>query len=394
MSEPSIIKKIVFPLGIIAFLLLFGFISWDLRGHGAIGLMRVNPIFLYASILVFILGIVFTVFFLRYWSLYLKGQETTWLFNFCIVTSVIFIFLFSTAFAYTGFFPPSKDIQPVTQLAISDADIPNLHFAVGSDAHFGAGDNNPDKTMEMLNYIGNPANNFNLFFSLGDNVEYGFKDALWAEAVKAYSSIAEKVAVRFLPGNHDTMFGGLKRYLAYCAPLAGLTQSESRLWQRIDIGHAHFLLLDIEWSAETFNKEQKEWLEEQLQNIPADDWKIVMGHGFYYASGITLAGWNWYDNPETIAALTPLFEKYNVDMVFSGHNHNMELLRHSGVTYALCGAFGGVPDPAPTYISPESVWQKSGQTGYMDITLNGNEATLNFRSFDSSILQTFTVTKH
>ena len=60
---------------------------------------------------------------------------------------------------------------------------------------------------------------------------------------------------------------------------------------------------------------------QQLASIPKDDWKIVVGHGFYYASGSITDGWKWYDNPETINKLTPLFEKYGVDMVFSGHDH-------------------------------------------------------------------------
>jgi hypothetical protein len=155
----------------------------------------------------------------------------------------------------------------------------------------------------------------------------------------------------------------------------------------------HFLLLDIEWTAETYTKEQAAWLETQLQSIPAQDWTIVMGHGFYYASGVTVMGWNWYDNPETISALTPLFEKYSVDIVFSGHNHYMELLEHAGVTYVVCGAFGGVPDPEPTYISPASLWRLQGAAGFVDVTIHGDEAILSFISSNGDILQSFTIVK-
>ena len=59
----------------------------------------------------------------------------------------------------------------------------SLHFAVASDAHFGAGDSRNDLTAKMLQQIADPANKYNLFFYLGDLVEYGFKDAQWQEAL-------------------------------------------------------------------------------------------------------------------------------------------------------------------------------------------------------------------
>ncbi len=393
MNKSTNIKKIIFPLSILAIIFVFGFISWALSGHGFIGLIRLNPPFLYVLIFIIVSGLVFTGLFFWYWWLYLKERQRKGLFTSLLTLSIIFILLFAFAFVQTGVFPPSKDIKPVTQLAIPALNGQNLHFAVGSDAHFGAGTNSPEKTIAMLNYIGNPANKYDLFVSLGDNVEYGFSDSQWAEAVKAFSAIANKIPMRFVPGNHDTMFGGLSRYLAYGAPAVDQTQSSSRLWQRIDVGNIHFLLLDVEWSAETITNEEYDWLEAQIKSIPAGDWKIVMSHGFYYSSGYTLLGWHWYDNPETISKLTPLFEKYGVDMVFSGHNHYMELLQHSGVTYVIDGAFGGKPDPPPIYISPASLWRLQGQTGFVDVAIQGNDATLNFRDYNSNILKSFTIEK-
>jgi len=52
------------------------------------------------------------------------------------------------------------------------------------------------------------------------------------------------------------------------------------------------------------------------------------------------------DHEDTTRLISPLFEKYNVDLVISGHNHHMELLEKDGVTYVLEGvAGGGVPGP-------------------------------------------------
>ncbi len=258
-----------------------------------------------------------------------------------------------------------------------------LRFAVGSDAHYGAPLSDNDLTTAMLAQIAEPANGYDAFFFLGDLVEYGFLNGQWQEAFTAFSTVTASVPTVFAAGNHDTLFSGTGNYLDYCAVAA---QSGSRLWYRVDIGGAHFFVLDVEWSAESVTKKQLQWLEGQLSSVPDDEWKIVLGHGFYYCSGISIGGWDWYDNPETIGKLVPLFEEYGVDLVFSGHNHRLELLEKSGVTYVVCGTFGGHPDPEPTYTSPASVWGMTGATAFADVTLDGDECVLVFRNADGAVL--------
>lgn len=146
--------------------------------------------------------------------------------------------------------------------------------------------------------------------------------------------------------------------------------------------------------SESFNAEQSKWLEQQLASIPKDDWTIVMGHGFYYASGSVVAGWKWYDNPETINKLTPLFEKYNVDLVFFGHAHQAELLQKSGVTYVICGTFGGALEDNRTYTSPESIWYSNKDFAFVDVTINGSDANLIFRDLDGKAIKSIVVQKH
>lgn len=274
-----------------------------------------------------------------------------------------------------------------------DAKGQSLHFAASGDAHFGAGDSRPDLTSKMLAQISEPVNSFDYFFSLGDLVEYGFADSQWQEAMNALSPMMSAIPTGLLPGNHDAILTGLSRYEYYCYPTGVDLQSGSQLWHRIDAGNIHFLMLDIEWSAESYTRAQADWLEEQLKNIPAGDWKIVLCHGFFYASGHIENGWKWYDNPETIGPLVPLFEKYGVNLVLGGHDHHMELLQKSGVTYAICGSFGGIPDITRTYTSPFSQWYASGQYGFLDVTLNENRADVVFRDPDFNELKRFNIPK-
>lgn len=269
-----------------------------------------------------------------------------------------------------------------------------LHFAVASDAHFGASTSRNDLTTQMLAEISNTTNDYDMLFFLGDLVDYGFQNNQWQRAFEAFSPTTSVIPVRFAVGNHDTLFSGLNDYEDYCYPAAIELQTGSRLWYRIDVGKVHFLILDLEWSAESFTSAQATWLEAQLRSIPADDWKIVMSHSFYYASGLEADGWKWHDNPETIALLTPLFEEYKVDLVFSGHDHHLELLENSGVVYAICGAFGGLPDPERTYTSPSSLWYLSGEYGFVDVSLGGNQCNLIFRNSNFEVLKTFTLNKN
>jgi hypothetical protein len=269
-----------------------------------------------------------------------------------------------------------------------------LHLAIGSDAHFSAGGSRNDLTARMLTQVADPANRFDYFFSLGDNVEFGFRPEQWLKARAAFAPTTAVIPSTFVAGNHDTMFTGLQRYLAYAYPEGVELQNGTRLWHRIDVGHVHVIVLDVEWSAESFTQQQAAWLETELNTIPAEDWTIVMNHGFYYGSGSVTRGWKWYDNKETIQKITSLFEKYGVDLVLSGHAHQMELLQESGVTYVIDGAFGGELEPPRRYDSPASLWYSSADYGYVDVTVDKASATIIFRDSGGIELKRMVVMKN
>jgi hypothetical protein len=81
-------------------------------------------------------------------------------------------------------------------------------------------------------------------------------------------------------------------------------------------------------------------------------------------------------------------------MVFSGHDHQMELLKKDGISYVIAGTFGGALDTQRTYISPESVWYSSTNFGFADVTINGNNADLVFRAPDGQAINSFVIPKN
>ena len=75
-----------------------------------------------------------------------------------------------------------------------------------------------------------------------------------------------------------------------------------------------------------------------------------------------------------------------MDIVFSGHNHQLELLQESGVTYVACGAFGGKPDAPTAFLSPASQWYAAGPYAFADVTIKGTEADISFRNPSGEVL--------
>ncbi len=59
----------------------------------------------------------------------------------------------------------------------------------------------------------------------------------------------------------------------------------------------------------------------------------------------------------------------------------------------ICGGFGGTPDQPREYTSPQSLWYASGQYGFMDVTVIGDQATLVFRTPENAALKTAIVSK-
>ena len=268
-----------------------------------------------------------------------------------------------------------------------------LKFAVISDTHFGWTHLTEPMLQHMLQQIAEEDRGYEMLFITGDLVEFGFRNSHWAEAFRMLGKVIDRIPFTLAAGNHDTLFNGIVQYRNYISPDGLPLENGSRLWRRISSGPVHFLIVDVEWSAETVTAAQIAWLEDELKSIPEDEWVIVLSHGYFYSSGLRSSGWDWYDNPETIAVLTPLFEKYHVDLVISGHNHHMEIIRHNDVTYAICGVFGGSIDPEREYVTAGSVWYSVAQHAYLGIQIDGDLLNIKFHGVDDSILFSYDVKK-
>jgi hypothetical protein len=269
---------------------------------------------------------------------------------------------------------------------------PRFRAAFASDPHFGKESADGKATESILRSINSSPDPFNAFFILGDNVEMGMFEAAWKLEAKTLSALIPNVPVRPLLGNHDAIVDGQYHFRRYFFPEGMKSDSGSPFYYRIDSGTAHIIVLDLLWGMDSYGSAQDAWLRKQLAEIPREDFTAVLSHAFFYCSGYVDPDTRmpWYDHFETTKRLSPLFEKSGVDLVVSGHNHYMELLRKNGVAYAIIGSMGGKLDPEPEYRSPYSAWFRRG-FGFLDLDIRGNRAALAFRDENGAELAGFTV---
>lgn len=157
---------------------------------------------------------------------------------------------------------------------------------------------------------------------LGDNVyPAGDPTHLQAAVFGPFGPVLDTGArLMAILGNHDVMNGHAD------AQVAGLGMPGR--WYSEVIGDVTFVALD---SNEPHNPVQRAWLEETLAGATTT-WKIVALHHPPYSAGYQGSS---LANRE---AFSPLFERYGVQLVLSGHDHDYQRsVLINGVTYVVSG---------------------------------------------------------
>ena len=172
-------------------------------------------------------------------------------------------------------------------------------------------------------------NPFNVAVLAGDNIyNNGEIEKINAVFEKPYQPLLQQ-GVKFYAclGNHDIRTANGDPQVKY----AGFNMQGRYYTFRRD--PLQFFALDTNDNADW--KNQLVWLEKELSQSIAP-WKIVFGHHQIYSSGV------YGLNQPFIKTLTPLFQKYGVQLYINGHDHSYERTRSiNGTTYLICGAGGG-----------------------------------------------------
>lgn len=181
----------------------------------------------------------------------------------------------------------------------------------------------------------------------GDLVNRDDKLSEWATlfAQNSYGGIASSIPWMNAPGNHefsceesDCGFREqYKLFFDYNYP-SNYTQLPNTpdygLYYSYNVSNVHMVSLDV-FDNETYTRAQEknsgsflttsqlEWLEEDLARN-ANMWKFVYFHVPMYSLS------DYPSNEDLCEQLEPIFDEYQVDAVFTGHNHNFEAFLVNG----------------------------------------------------------------
>lgn len=223
----------------------------------------------------------------------------------------VFVLLFGAIFAING--------QPVLDLKLPNHEDSVRFMALGDNGTGGRAQYEVAETMARYHRIFP----FDFAIMLGDNM-YGreSKNDFVKKFERPYKPLLD-AGVKFYAslGNHDNpsqrfyeLFNmGGKRYYTF------------------QKGDVEFFALDTT----NMDEEQLAWVEKELRESDSK-WKICFFHHPLYSSGRRHGS-----NQELRTLLEPLFVKYGVNAVFSGHDHFYQRIKpQHGIYYFISGAAG------------------------------------------------------
>ena len=153
-----------------------------------------------------------------------------------------------------------------------------------------------------------PNNNF--YAIAGDLVSTGLYRSDWDQFFEYSNDAFSQKPLMPVPGNHDRRFGlGSWMYYDYFSlPKNGPEKVAPESTYSFRYGNALFLMIDSTHPMD----DQTEWIEDQLKNTDAT-WKFAMFHfpPYNFEEPYFDLQKNWI----------PIFDKYHVDFVMSGHIH-------------------------------------------------------------------------
>ncbi|MCU1272734.1 MAG: hypothetical protein JWO48_165 [Bryobacterales bacterium] len=197
----------------------------------------------------------------------------------------------------------------------------SLKFAVIGDNGNGAKEEY-DVAQRMVEY--RKVFPFEFVTMLGDNMYGGESPKDFMNKFEAPYKVLLDAGVKFYAtlGNHDDP--DQRNYKSF-------NMKGERYYTFKPKNGVRFFSLDTNY----MDKPQLEWFEKELANS-GSDWKIAFFHHPPYSSGETHGS-----SMSIRSVLEPLFVKYNVSVVLSGHEHFYERIKpQKGIQYFISGAGG------------------------------------------------------
>jgi hypothetical protein len=177
---------------------------------------------------------------------------------------------------------------------------------------FGDSRSQREQRSEVVNKIIENFSDIQFSVHTGDIVNDGRIQTEWNEYFEDAELLTKKIPSYYIEGNHEYNDG----YMYDNIPLP--TNGINSYYYNFSIGSINFIGLNTHRDPSI----QTIWLETALNNSYNDDntlWNVVYMHEPIFNSMSARS-----DRSDLISKWCPLFEEYNIDLVFAGHNHYYE----------------------------------------------------------------------
>lgn len=153
--------------------------------------------------------------------------------------------------------------------------------------------------------------------------------------------------------------------------------------------YANTLILSLD-STRVYDQTQTQWLENELRRGSSDKrivWKIVFFHHPPYSNKTHYKG-----DCAVRKAWVPLFEKYGVDIVFSGHNHlYTRLYPKNGVVYIIEGVGGRAYYRGKNF--PDVAYTLGDKYGFGRVQVRGKTLRFSHLTHEGDVVDSFEIQK-
>jgi hypothetical protein len=221
----------------------------------------------------------------------------------------------------------------------------------------------------------------------GDMVDEGGKESQWQDFFEIERPLLRDNVLFPAVGNHDRQGRGrtVDSWRSYFSVPANSPDPERYYAYRY--GNALVLVLDSNMYSFALT-DQTSWIERQLQAAAQDATVrhtfVVMHHPPF---SISLHG----GQRDLRERWVPLFEKYGVDAVFSGHDHVYSRAEKGGIHYYVSGG-GGAPlyprSPRAQAVDKQAVKMFERVNHYLRIHVYGEQVEVTAVRVDGTVIET------
>ncbi len=193
-------------------------------------------------------------------------------------------------------------------------------FAAFSDSQ------NTSHSGENWNRVLSSISDVDFYLHGGDICEDTKAEEYWTNMLDYNKEYLTTIPIMVTAGNHDTTYKAgydeIAKHFNNNIPEQSVT--ESGYYYSFSYGNAKFIVLNTNvLSSGKLTLEQYNWLEKELKSNDRE-WVIISMHNPIYSIGKWGSDPSYNSNALKLGEqLVPLFDRYGVDLVIQGHDHNV-----------------------------------------------------------------------